>query len=47
MTGASGAGDEERRQPGLDVFRDLLGGAILGIAEGAGAGEALQLPGMS
>ena len=39
----SGAGDEERRQPGLDVFRDLLGGAILGVAEGALAGEALQI----
>ena len=38
----SGAGDEERRQPGLDVFRDLLGGAILGIAEGALARKALQ-----
>src|SRR5258708_34729480 len=37
----SGAGDEERSQPGLDIFRDLVGGAILGVAESAGAGEAL------
>ena len=43
--GGSGAGDEERRQPGLDVFRDLLGGAILGVAEGALAGEALPVYG--
>src|SRR5437899_7818471 len=28
--GTSGAGVEERRQPGRDVFRNLVGGAILG-----------------
>src|SRR5229473_4668035 len=43
MTEGSGAGDEERRQPGLDVIGDLLTRAILGIPVGAGAGKALQL----
>ncbi len=39
MTEVSGAGEEERRQPGLDIVRDFLGGAILGVAEGAGSGR--------
>src|SRR3977135_3287804 len=42
MTGDLRTGDEERRQPGLDIFRDFPGGAILGVAEGAGAGETLD-----
>src|SRR5271155_402930 len=37
----SGSGVKECRQSGLDVIRDFLGGAVLGIAEGAGAREAL------
>ena len=41
MTEGSGAGDEERCQPGLDIFGDFLGGAILGVPEGAGTGEPL------
>src|SRR5439155_20032663 len=41
--GMSGAGVEERRQPGLEVFRNLLGCAILGIPERALAREALQI----
>src|SRR5712691_940315 len=41
VTAASGSGNEERGQPGLDVLGDLLGRAILGIVEGALAGEAL------
>jgi len=32
------AGDEERCQPGLDIFGDFLGGAILGVPEGSGSG---------
>src|SRR6266581_2900153 len=40
-TGTSGSGNEERRQPGLDVFGDLVGGTILGVAEGALPREAL------
>src|ERR1700761_8769525 len=36
-----GRREEIRRQPGLDVVGDLLGGAILGIADGARAGKAL------
>src|SRR5213080_3576718 len=44
LTVGSGAGDEERRQPGLDILRDFLRGTILGVPEGAGAGKALQLP---
>src|SRR5258707_12321891 len=47
---ASGARDlashrEERRQPRLDILRDLRAGAVFGVAEGALAGEALQLAG--
>src|SRR5471032_84653 len=38
---ASGSGNEERGQPGLDVLGDLLRGAILGIAESARPCEAL------
>ena len=34
---------EIRGQPGLDVLGDLLRGAILGVAERAGAAEALEL----
>src|SRR4029077_15880202 len=41
----SGAGEEERRQPGLDIFRDLVSGAVFGVAESAGAREALIGPG--
>src|ERR1700722_16404874 len=37
----SGAGVEDCRPPGLDIVRDLLTGAILGVAERAGSGEAL------
>ena len=44
---ASGAGDEIRRQPGPDVVGDDLGGAVLGVALAARAGEALRWPGMS
>ena len=35
----SGAGGEIGRKPRLDVFGDLLRGAILGVAEGAGCGR--------
>src|SRR5258708_21208061 len=45
MTVRSGAGDEERRQPRLDVLRDFLGGTILGVTEGACAREALVAAG--
>src|SRR5260370_15825497 len=45
MTAVLSPGDEERRQPGLDIFRDLLSSAILGVSAGTGAGEALQLAG--
>src|SRR5271170_2535411 len=41
--GRSGARDEERRQPRPDIVRNLLRGAILGVAQAAGAGEALGL----
>src|SRR5712691_6804964 len=41
VTAASGSGNEERGQPGLDVLGDLLGRAILGIVEGALPREAL------
>src|ERR1700737_3285007 len=41
----SGAGDEVRRQPGLDVLRDFLGGTILGVPEGARARETLVAAG--
>ena len=44
---ASGAGGEIRRQPRLDVIGDHLGGAVLGVALAARAGEALLLAGMS
>src|ERR1700682_3686796 len=44
MTVALCTRHEERGQPGLDILRDFPGGAILGVAEGAGPGEALQLP---
>ena len=43
--GALTARGEERRQPCLDILRDLLTGAVFGVAEGALAGEALQLAG--
>src|SRR3954471_9132865 len=36
---------EIRREASLDVFRDLVGGAVFGVAEGALAGEALELAG--
>src|ERR1700729_193631 len=36
-----GAGVEERRQPGMEMFGDFLGGAVLGVADGAGAGKTL------
>src|ERR1700685_314231 len=35
------SGRKIRGDPGLDVVGDLLRGAVLGIAEGTGAGEAL------
>ena len=38
MTDVSGPGHEEGGEPGLDIVRDLLRGAVFGIAEGAGAG---------
>src|ERR1700749_1161413 len=38
---ASSPGGEERGEARLDVFGDLLGGAVFGVAEGAGAGKAL------
>src|ERR1700722_324492 len=41
--GRSGAGDEERGEPRLDVVGDLLRRAILGVAQPAVAGEALGL----
>ena len=36
---------EIRRQPRADIFRDHLGGAVLGVAQAAVAGEALLLAG--
>ena len=41
--GRSGAGDEERRQPRPDVVGNQLRGAVLGVAQAAGAREALGL----
>src|SRR5688500_16147263 len=37
--------DEERGEARLDVVRDHLGGAVLGVAQAAGAREALVLAG--
>src|ERR1700678_1911992 len=42
---ASSARIEERGEPRLDAFGDLLTGAILGVAEGAGAGISLVTAG--
>src|SRR5215472_18589922 len=39
--GKSGPGGEEGGEAGLDVVGDLLRGAILGVAVGAGTGKAL------
>src|SRR6202453_3016266 len=36
-----GAGVEERRQPGLKMLGDFLGGAVLGVADGAGTRKTL------
>src|ERR1700684_2174303 len=36
-----GPGGEVRCQPGLEMFGDFLGGAVLGVADGAGAGKTL------
>src|SRR5262249_44710961 len=41
--GRSGARDEERCQPRPNIVRNLLGGAVLGVPQAAGAREALGL----
>src|ERR1700722_4091302 len=43
--GSLSAGVEEVRQPRLKMLGDFLGGAIFGVADGAGAGKSLVAAG--